>query len=208
MIESPEPPHSHRSMHRWFDLAIALAIVLVSAGSLYVSLHTGKTMEQLVEQNARLVRANSVPLLQFDDGNVDDAGNAELYLEVKNVGTGPARIVWFEMKRQDGRFVRNYLDLLPPGANLSRPEAGIITGGIAPSMMPAGEARRLFTWPRPKSGAVELAAWDHINKARNGLTVEACYCSLFDECWLTTASADVPRPMASCQFGNRTTYQG
>ena len=46
MIEAPEPPHVHHKhepddRHRWFDIGIALAVVLVSVGSLYVSLHTG-----------------------------------------------------------------------------------------------------------------------------------------------------------------------
>jgi hypothetical protein len=206
MIEAPEPPHADHSGHRWFDFAIAIAVVLVSLGSLYVSLHTGHTMEQLVEQNARLVRANSVPLLQFDTGNVDDTGAPVIYLEVRNVGTGPARIVWFEMQ-QDGKFIRSYQDLLPKGVNLSRPDAGIITSTIAPSMMPVGERRRLLSWPRPTDG-VETAAWNHVNRIRNDVTVEACYCSLFDECWLTTATADVPRPIVSCEFGNRTSYRG
>src|SRR6202008_287634 len=141
MIEAPETPHVHHAghddRHRWFDIAIALAVVLVSAGSLYVSLHTGHTMEKLVEQNSRLVKANSVPLLLFDTGNVDDQGQPEIYLGVRNAGTGPARIVWFELL-QDGRPVRNYQDLLPPGAKAARRiDAGIITAGIAPSMMPA-----------------------------------------------------------------------
>ena len=208
MIEAPETPHRHHSSQRWFDIAIAVAVVLVSLGSLYVSLHTGKTMEQLVEQNARLVRANSVPLLLFDTGNVDPEGGSELYLEVKNVGTGPARIVWFEMQRQDGGLVRSYPDLLPNGSKLSRPDTGIVTGGIAPSMMPAGERRKLLSWPRPANGVPGLAEWDYLNKERFGLKVEACYCSLFDECWLTKAVADVPRPVASCDIGHRVTFQG
>ena len=207
MIEAPETPHvHHQPSHRWFDIAIAVAVVLVSLGSLYVSLHTGETMEQLVEQNSRLVRANSVPLLQFDTGNINDEGQAEIYLSVRNAGTGPARIVWFELL-QDGRPVRNYHDLLPKGAQLSRVEANIITGGIAPSMMPAGEYRKLLSWPRPAGGELQ-SAWDHLNQVRQGLTVEACYCSLFDECWLTSAAADVPRPVATCEIGNRTTFQG
>lgn len=208
MIEAPEPPHTHgQSAHRWFDIAIAVAVVLVSAGSLYVSLHTGKTMEKLVEQNSRLVRANSVPLLQFDTGNVDDDGKAEIYLAVRNAGTGPARIVWFELL-QNGRPVRGYQDLLPPDAKAARRvDAGIVTGGIAPSMMPAGERRKLLSWPRPAGGELQ-SAWDHLNQVRPNLKVEACYCSLFDECWLTKATADVPKPIISCDFGNRTTYQG
>jgi hypothetical protein len=206
MIEAPETPHRPHTAHRWLDIGLAVAVVLVSLGSLYVSLHTGRTMEQLVEQNSRLVRANSVPLLQFDTGSANEEGDDEIYLAVKNAGTGPARIVWFELL-QDGRPVRNFQDLLPKDASLSRANAGIITGGIAPSMMPAGEYRKLLSWPRPTQGA-RAADWDHMNKVRNGLKVEACYCSLFDECWLTTATADVPRPVATCEIGNRTTWQG
>ena len=208
MIEAPETPHVHHDKHRWLEIALAVAVVLVSLGSLYVSLHTGKTMEQLVEQNSRLVRANSVPLLQFDTGNIgDDDRSSELYLAVRNAGTGPARIVWFELL-QDGRPVRNYRDLLPQGVQMSRAEANIVTGGIAPSMMPAGERRKLLSWPRPAGDSVAQSAWDHVNVVRQRLTVEACYCSLFDECWLTSAAADVPRPVATCEIGNRTTFQG
>lgn len=211
MIEAPETPHVHKDKpdkHRWLDIGLAVAVVLVSLGSLYVSLHTGKTMEQLVEQNARLVRANSVPLIQFDSGNIgDDNRSSELYMAVRNAGTGPGRIVWFEVML-DGRPVRNYRDLLPKGSQLSRVDAKIVTGGIAPSMMPAGERRKLLSWPRPAGDPVAQSAWDHLNKARQGLTVEACYCSLFDECWRTNARADVPKPVPSCEIGNRTTYDG
>ena len=57
MIEAPETLHvHHQPSHRWFDIAIAVAVVAVSVGSLYVSLHTGETMEKLVEQNSRLVK--------------------------------------------------------------------------------------------------------------------------------------------------------
>jgi hypothetical protein len=208
MIEAPETPHRHHTVHRWLDIGLAVAVVLVSLGSLYVSLHTGKTMEQLVEQNARLVRANSVPLLQFDTGNIgDDDRSSEIYLSVRNAGTGPARIVWFELL-QDGRPVRNYQDLLPGDAKWARSDIGIVTGGIAPSMMPAGEYRKLVSWPRPKADRAMMSAWDNLNTVRQGLKVEACYCSLFDECWLTSAAADVPRPVATCEIGNRTTFQG
>jgi hypothetical protein len=206
MIEAPETPHAHHTAHRWLDIGLAVAVVLVSLGSLYVSLHTGKTMEQLVEQNSRLVRANSVPLLQFDTGNVNDAGGTEVYMAVRNAGTGPARIVWFELLRE-GRPVPNVRDLLPKDFKLDQPHGEIITGGIAPSMMPAGEQRKLLVWAKPTQSAA-LPAWDHIDKERQTLKVEACYCSLFDECWMTNAAADVPRQVATCDIGRRVTWQG
>ena len=213
MIEAPETPHVHHQhephdSQRWFDIAIAIAVVLVSIGSLYVSLHTGKTMEKLVEQNSRLVRANSVPLLQFDTGNVgDDNRSNEVFMAVRNAGTGPARIVWFEMVA-DGKRIRDFRDLLPPGDRSWVRHARIITSAVAPSIMPPGE-RKLLQWPQPDAGDEPArSAWLHIDKVRQGVKVEACYCSLFDECWLTNATADIPKPVARCDARDRVSYSG
>jgi hypothetical protein len=210
MIEAPETPHVHHKHdhdQRWFDIAIALAVVLVSVGSLYVSLHTGHTMEKLVEQNSRLVRANSVPLLQFDHGNIGDDGKPEIYLSVRNVGTGPARIVWFEIL-QDGRSVRSPRDLLPRDLNRQVTQLDTITSGIAPSMMPAGEARKILKWKLPARDTSARSAWEQVDKARFRLVAEACYCSLFDECWRTGAQADIPKPVATCEIGRHLSDQG
>jgi hypothetical protein len=215
MIEPPETPHVHHAKHethdrqRWFDIAIALAVVLVSVGSLYVSLHTGKTMEKLVEQNSRLVRANSVPLLQFDSGNIgDDNRSREVYMAVRNAGTGPARIVWFELMLE-GKPVGDFGDLLPAEAKPRLRQAQVVTSSIAPSMMPAGERRKLLSWPLPPEGdAYARSMWKHVDTVRQQIRVEACYCSLFDECWRTNAQADVPKPVASCAVGNRISYEG
>lgn len=174
------------------EYAIAIAIVLVSLVSLYVSLHTGSTMERLVEQNSRLVRANSVPLLQFGTGNATADGSPEISFSVSNVGTGPARIVWFEIHQGDGTLLRDYRASLADEPKLSRHDVSIITSPIAPSMLLAGEQRKLLSWPRPAAESPALPSWDRLNKTRFGLRVEACYCSLFDECWLTKAAADVP----------------
>jgi hypothetical protein len=214
MIEAPEPPHVHHKhephdRHRWFDIGIAVAVVLVSLGSLYVSLHTGETMEKLVEQNSRLVRANSVPLLQFDTGNVgDDIKSREVYFAVRNAGTGPARVVWFELLL-NGKPVRNVGDLVPADAKARLRHAEVVTSSIAPSMMPAGERRKLLSWPLPPEGdAFARSMWKHVDTVRQGLTVEACYCSLFDECWRTKAQADIPKPVATCEIGKHFSYQG
>ncbi len=66
MIEASETAHNahaHSKNKGWFDIVMAIAILLVSAGSLYVALHTGHTMEALVKENKKLVRAQSTPIL-------------------------------------------------------------------------------------------------------------------------------------------------
>lgn len=208
MIEPPEPQHQpHGSGIRWFDLGIALTLVLVSVGSLYVALHTGATMEKLVEQNARLVRANSTPLLVVEHGNLDDDGLPKLILSIRNSGTGPARIVWVEV-RHNGEALRDGRALVGAAAG-GAPHVTFTSSQIAPSMMVAGEDRSFFVWRRPpESDAQGLKAWKALDAARWKLSFEACYCSVFDECWTSSLSADVPKRVEACDARGRTSYRG
>lgn len=209
MIEAPEPPHQHHGGTgiRWFDVGITLTLALVSLGSLYVALHTGATMEKMVEQNARLVRANSTPLLVLDHGNVNEAGKPELQFSLSNAGTGPARIVWMEV-RHAGRAVANGQALIEAVAG-ARTDATIRSSRIAPTLMVVGQSREFLVWPRPAdSDKAGLSAWKALNSARWKLEFEACYCSVFDECWTSTLSADLPVPVKSCDAQGRTSYFG
>lgn len=64
MIDEPEAPHGHHNTGiKWLDLALALSVVALSVASLVTAQHTGHTMERLVTENSRLVRANATPLL-------------------------------------------------------------------------------------------------------------------------------------------------
>ena len=208
MIEAPEPPHQpHGTGIRWFDLGITLTLVLVSLGSLYVALHTGSTMEKMVEQNARLVRANSTPLLVVDHGNLSDSGEKQLVFSLTNSGTGPARVVWVEVRHQ-GRPVVNGQKLI---AAVAGGNTGVtfVSSKIAPSMLVAGQSRDFLKWKRPAdSDAGGQTAWEALDAARWKLVFEACYCSVFDECWTSTLSADVPAPVKSCDPKGRTSYKG
>ncbi len=199
MIEAPETPHtphshSHGGTQRWFDIAMAVAVLLVSAGSLYVALHTGETMEALVKANERLVRAQSTPVLQYDHGNVLDTGESALEFNLTNVGSGPARIVWFEV--------------LPQGARYSSVGDWIISTGDGPItftsspinqiVLAPNDARRMILW-RPPADEAGRKRWAIIDRDRFKTKVRACYCSVFDQCWQSSLEADIPKEVPSCE---------
>lgn len=60
-------PHAHaephRTGHRWVDISVAACALPVSVTSLMVAIRHGHTMERMAEANARLVSANSWPML-------------------------------------------------------------------------------------------------------------------------------------------------
>ena len=61
MIEPEHHAHHHHTGLPWLDLVLAGSAMLVSVVSLFVSIEHGRTMERLVETNARQVRASTLP---------------------------------------------------------------------------------------------------------------------------------------------------
>ena len=200
MIEAPEPPHiSHSNSHsgggqRGFDMAMALAVLLVSAGSLLVTLQSGNSMEALVAANERLVRAQSTPILQYDHGNISDDGQEQLEFSIRNVGTGPARVVWFEMLPDGKRYSTIGQWLIDSGEG----DISFTSSPINRTMLAPNDERRMATWKVP-ADAAGRSRWTQIDRERFDTPVRACYCSVFDQCWQSNLEADIPQEVPNCE---------
>lgn len=201
MIEVPEPPHAHhKSGFPWFDLIMALAVLAISVASLLTSAQSEKSMKALVEQNRRMVEAQSMPLLMLDSGNEDDKGNLVLNLTISNVGTGAAQIAWFRATDSQGMddsgdAVQGRVEKVEKRAT---PQYDAATNVIDSTMLRSGAERKVWSWPKPTDNPAALAEWERLNKARFNLHASACYCSIFDECKITEFGSSHPRPVASC----------
>jgi len=209
MIEIPKIPNPRSDQApRWFHFAVAVCMILTAASSLITSLRTSKTMQDMLEQNQRLVRASSTPVLEFGSGNLADDGSRSIRMSVSNVGNGFARIVWFELHLNDGPPVKNMASLitaLEPGAG----DPDIVTSRIAPRLFPAGRAEEIMKWPRPGAqDPVGQQRWDRLNKERFRVKVQACYCSVLQECWISSLNGDIPQPVPQCDATGRTNLEG
>ena len=208
VIDELEAPHAHhgKSGIAWLDLSLAVAVLVLSAASLLTAQHTGHTMEKLVEENSRLVRANATPVLQFLSGNVGDTGR-EMTLTVANVGTGTARVIWFELAR-DGRVRRNANDLIDYTPKPSEQDY-VPTRPVGGTYFPADESRQFVGWKYP-SGAVSRAKWEafDLDRQQGRLTASACFCSVLGECWTSSLKADTPKPVKSCEPRGRINFSG
>lgn len=209
VIDEPEAPHAHhKSGIAWLDLALAIAVLVLSGASLLTAQHTGHTMEKLVEENSRLVRANATPVLQFLSGNVGEGGSGrELSLTVSNVGTGTARVIWFEVTR-NGRLRRDANDLieyLPNPAELDY----LPTQPVGGTYFPAGESRRFMGWKYP-TGAASRIKWEAFDRDRlaGRVTAIACFCSVLGECWVSSLRADMPKRVEVCEPRGRSNFSG
>ena len=203
---TPEPEvhhHPHRTGHRWVDFAVPFSALAVSIISLVVAIHHGRTMQEMARANARLVQANSWPLLQFTTGNANEAGQAEITLKIENAGVGPAKVISLEIFHGEQR-IRTPLDLvqaLDPATK--RPLLSL--GVTMPMVLRAGDDTLIFGMKR--EGQETL--WDKLNTARFELRFRACYCSVFDECWVSDLTTVSPQRVEHCAVTPDTfTYLG
>jgi hypothetical protein len=209
MIEIPKLPNPRSGQApRWFNVAVAACMVLTAASSLVTSLRTSATMREMLDQNQRLVRASSTPVLEFSSGNLTDEGARSINLSVSNVGNGFARIVWFELSVKDGPPVKSMRDLivsLEPGEG----EPEVVTRSIAPRLFPAGREDEIAKWPRPgPQDPLGQRRWDRLNQERFRLKVRACFCSVLQECWLSNLNGDVPQPVPQCDPTGKASLSG
>ena len=152
-------------------------------------------MRALVDQNSRLVSAQSTPLLMLDSGNGDDHGHLVLSMDLSNVGTGPAQIAWFHITdaqglSYSGRSLATRLFKLDESLEISSQD-------VSATLMRSGDQRIVFRWPKPK-GSVAAAEWWKLNQVRLNLHASACYCSIFEECKITEFGTSRPRAVPSC----------
>jgi len=126
--------------------------------------------------------------LQTDESSGD---KSRLWLQAQNVGIGPARVVDFRVT-VDGvshpTWDAALRALIKLDSSISYGQSPI-NGRIIP-------ADRLVTMMNLNDG--ELA--EEILSEFDRLDFEACFCSIFDECWTTSYSAfGAASPVASCQ---------
>jgi hypothetical protein len=101
-IEHPHVHHAHGARH-WADFAIPAAALFISLISISVAWHHGQVMRELVQQNERLVQANSVPWLQISGSNRVINGLQDLSFQVTNRGWALARFGRFKCWSMGGR---------------------------------------------------------------------------------------------------------
>jgi hypothetical protein len=194
-----EPPHvdyrPHADRH-WADFAIPGAALLISLISIAIALHHGKVMESLVQQNERLVQANSLPYVELAFGNFGTDVQPRSGLMAVNSGVGPAEVRSVSVS-VDGRPVSDFNELLEACCG-GKADARIASSTLLNRMIQAGQSLEYViafgpaVESPPGKALIQASATDRI-------VTSICYCSVFEECWVNSSSRDSrPRRVAAC----------
>ena len=179
-------PHTGR---RGLDLVLALSAIFISLVSLFIAVEHGRTERDLVA-------ANSWPYLQIET----DAGHRSgIQYWITNAGVGPAKLELFEVSYANHpvNSVRELLQLccgLPAGATSSNDDLpGFETGDINDSVIRPGQRLPIMVALSP---AGSLAT--QLRQAGGQIRFRGCYCSVFDECWMSNLVDLHARRVSAC----------
>jgi hypothetical protein len=198
---SMEPDHGHSHEHKtglpWLDLVIAVSVVVISVISLVVSIEHGKTMENLVHENERMVAANTLPFLTLEYSSLDPVTNKPRQsISVVNGGVGPAIVDWLEIRYRGSAYTPVEL-VKACCASAQRAEAKTGSwwyGNISGSLLPARDRRNLLV-ATDQADPQTLKAFAGLS---GDVTARACYCSVLEECWITDFQAARPKRVKDC----------
>ena len=169
------------------EMLVGVSAVVIGLCALGVSLYETSLMRS--EQ-----RAAVVPILElgrsFNYSSTDPSRN-RLSLIAENVGIGPARVIDFRVTI-DGTLYTTWDDAMQTLAGAE--------GRVSHSMSTIN-GRTIP--PDRRIEMFNLADLEHLEAILQGferLDLEACYCSVFDECWTTKMSTfGASEPVEVCE---------
>ena len=198
-----DPDHEHAHAHgtgvKWLDIVVGVSAIFISVVSLVVSIEHGRTMDRMVQQNERMVAANTLPFLTLGGNQFDpDTRMRRERLVLRNGGVGPAVIDWFEI-RYKGQAYATLGGLLQAccaqGLSPRQMSEGVYYANVSGGVLPAREEIA----PIDIQSKADPRLMDALERARGDLDIRACYCSVLEECWLTDFNPGRPKPVRSCK---------
>lgn len=185
--DHPTPAAPARSRFGSTNLSSALAL-----GVSLLALAIGAYQTRLMQDQAR---ASVWPYLTIGTTYTNDVDDNGFILQVDNFGIGPAKVGSVKLSL-DGRPQRTWNDVLEvldiKGVNYS-------TSSLGGDVIPPNINRETTI------GAIrinERQAAKRFYDATSRFELEICYCSVYDECWISRWHRSGVEPVARCTGPN------
>ncbi|MAK64682.1 MAG: hypothetical protein CMF75_08095 [Maricaulis sp.] len=195
--------------YRSIELLVAACVVVISLASLFVALYQGRVMQRTME-------ASVMPLIQIGHGNFDAEDDAwQIKIEVTNTGLGPAQVHYLAMRWQ-GELITDTSDFMaaccvpdsvPEAERLDymyslfrEGEMALIFDDVQMRFLAPQETVDFISFDQPDAETRPRghAVWRAVDRARHDISYEVCYCSVFDQCWMSTFPRQSREPVRQC----------
>jgi hypothetical protein len=165
----------------WAESALSIFAVIIAAISLWIAIDTERTNRQLVAEAAW-------PFVQGYTSGGSDPRHL-LSLNIENAGVGPAKIETLELfwkgKPYGGaeELLKDCCDYKTSHSNQAPAEDNpLSTSEVAGTVLRAGDSISIVRYGLTPDNT---ATWQALHSQRMKISYRVCYCSVFNECWLT-----------------------
>ena len=179
----PSPASRSRRIADRTNRLLSSAAGFVAVSALVVSAYQTYIMRQQQKMSAW-------PYLQLYSSNADGAG-----LFMRNVGLGPVLVRSVEVSI-DGRPARRWGDVFRAVRGGDSAQANsTVTSDVGPGsvLLPGGTTEVLRV-----VAPAALVTLMHEAASRDRLVRRVCYCSLYQDCWLSDSRLREPAPVRAC----------
>ena len=171
------------------EMLVGVSAILIGVCALGVSLYEAHLMRE--EQRSSVLPILELARSYYINGRSESTADWRLELHVENVGIGPARIADFRVS-VDGQPKKNWREAMQTllGRNI---EVAYGQSSINGRTIPPQRSIKMFD-------LVDTELTQELVEEFDRLDFEACYCSVFDECWASSYSSfGASRPVEHCE---------
>ncbi len=174
------------------EMLVGVSAVFIGVCALAVSLYETRLMRS--EQRSAVLPLLELSRSYYANENYEDAANWRLSLQAENVGIGPARVLDFRVL-VDGEPRATWSEAM--GALLGRDEALFYgQSTINGRTIPPDRMVTMFDLGNTEFARELVDEFDRLD-------FEACYCSVFEECWVTSYTGfGAAEPVEACERGD------
>lgn len=190
------PDSTNLIAQRWLKLLPAMMIghLLITVPTFVISIALAYATFVQADATHKIQQSETWPYISYGTSNISDEGVEEITFMLGNDGVGPARMKQLEFL-YDGRPMKNPRQFMQLccGDSPSRPTA-FRSSAFEVVLRPGETTRFIGLVKTPENAAI----WDRLNAERWKVAVRACYCSIFDDCFVLDSREADPQPVKVC----------
>lgn len=173
---------------------LALGNLFVAAPALVISGAVAYFAFEQAEATKKMQIGSVWPNVSYDTGNLDDAGNPQISLNVANRGVGPARIAGMQLSL-DGKAYRSIPAMVRDCCLAQGEPLKMVLSAVNGEVISPGDEVAFVT---VSPDGLRPSTYERLDNARLRVRTQVCYCSVFDDCWIEDSQETAVRPVAQC----------
>jgi hypothetical protein len=195
-MNDPAPDSRAALAERWLKFLPAMMIghVLITVPAFVISIALAYATFVQAEATRKIQQSETWPYVSYGTSNISDEGKTEISFKLGNDGLGPARVKQIEFL-YDGKPINTPRQFLQQccGDVPGRPTK-FMSSNPEVVLRPGETTEFIRLERRPDNEAI----WDRLQDERWKVAIRACYCSIFDDCWVLDTRLADPTPVKAC----------